>query len=55
MMVASYMPIDTWNLASVGNDLGADEAHVWLASLNQSANTIAKLSKFLSQDEYQRP
>ena len=47
-------PIDEWGLTSVGDELGADEAHVWRAALDQPANVIAKLAPLLSEDEYQR-
>jgi 4'-phosphopantetheinyl transferase len=54
MIDTSHTPIDEWGLTSVGYELGADEAHVWRASLDQPADMIAKLTPFLSQDEYQR-
>jgi 4'-phosphopantetheinyl transferase len=54
MIDTAHTPIDEWGLTSVGDELGANEAHVWRASLDQPADTIAKLAPFLSQDEYQR-
>jgi 4'-phosphopantetheinyl transferase len=54
MIDAAHTPIDEWGLTSVGDELGANEAHVWRASLDQPADMIAKLAPFLSQDEYQR-
>ena len=48
------MPIDEWSLTFVGDELGADEAHVWRASLDQPADMIASLAPLLSQDEYRR-
>jgi 4'-phosphopantetheinyl transferase len=39
---------------NTSDELGADDAHVWRASLNQPADVIAKLAPLLSQDEYQR-
>jgi 4'-phosphopantetheinyl transferase len=54
MIGAAHTPIDRLGLISTGDDLCADEAHVWMASLNQPANVIAKLAPLLSQDEYQR-
>jgi 4'-phosphopantetheinyl transferase len=54
MIDTAYTPIDEWGLTSVGDELGANEAHVWRASLDQPADMIAKLAPFLSQDEYQR-
>src|SRR5437660_237879 len=54
MIDAVHTPIDKWSLTSVGDELGADEAHVWRASLDQPADMIAKLAPLLSQDERQR-
>lgn len=54
MIDTAHTQIDKWGLASVGDELGADEAHVWRASLDQPATVIAKLAPLLSQDEYQR-
>jgi 4'-phosphopantetheinyl transferase len=54
MVETARMPIDKWGLTSVGDERGADEAHVWRASLDQPANVIAKLTPILSQDERQR-
>jgi hypothetical protein len=34
---AAHTPIDEWRPASVGDELGADETHVWRASLDQPA------------------
>jgi len=49
-----HAPIDKWNHTSVGDELGADEVHVWRESLDQPRDMIAKLAPLLSQDEYQR-
>src|SRR5262245_51131118 len=38
MIDTAHGPIDTWDLTSVGGELGADEAHVWRASLDQPAD-----------------
>src|SRR5262245_43450989 len=54
MIDTAHAPIDKWRLTSVCDELGADEAHVWGASLDQPANVIAKLAPLLSHDEYQR-
>jgi hypothetical protein len=54
MIDTAHTPIDRLGLTSIGDDLGADEAHVWMASLDQPANVIAKLAPLLSQDESQR-
>src|SRR5262245_46172848 len=54
MIDTVHWPIDTWDLASVGGALGADEAHVWRASVNQPADVIEKLATLLSRDEYQK-
>jgi 4'-phosphopantetheinyl transferase len=43
-----------WNHFHDIIDPGKDEAHVWRASLNQSAKAIAILEALLSQDEGQR-
>lgn len=45
---------DNWNHSSGAIELGADEAHVWRASLDQGAKVIANLAALLSQDEYRR-
>jgi 4'-phosphopantetheinyl transferase len=45
---------DEWNYSSDSIELGADEAHVWRASLNQDVETIANLAALLSEDERQR-
>jgi hypothetical protein len=34
MIDTERTPIDKWSLTSVGDELGADEAHVWRASLD---------------------
>jgi 4'-phosphopantetheinyl transferase len=47
-------PIDEWGFTFVGDEFGADETHVWRASLDQPANMIARLAPLLSQDEYRR-
>jgi 4'-phosphopantetheinyl transferase len=54
MIDAAHTPSDKWTNTSVGDELGADETHVWMASLDQPADMIAKLAPLLSQDEYQR-
>lgn len=54
MIDAANTPIDEWVLATFVDDLGADEAHVWRASLDQAADTITNLAHLLSQDEYQK-
>jgi 4'-phosphopantetheinyl transferase len=54
MIDIANTPIDEWGLTSIGDELGADEAHVWRAALDQPANVIAKLAPLLSEDEYQR-
>jgi 4'-phosphopantetheinyl transferase len=54
MIDTTNTPIDKWDITSVGDELGADEAHVWRASLDQPTNMIAKLAPLLSQDECQR-
>ena len=47
-------PINEWGFTFVGDEFGADETHVWRASLDQPANMIARLAPLLSQDEYRR-
>src|SRR5262245_19992917 len=54
MIVATHAQIDEWRRTSGDDELGADEAHVWMAALDQSADVKAKLAPLLSQDEYQR-
>jgi 4'-phosphopantetheinyl transferase len=54
MIDTAHTPIDEWGLISAGDELGADEAHVWMASLDQPANVVAKLATILSRDEYQK-
>jgi 4'-phosphopantetheinyl transferase len=54
MIDAAHSPIDECGLTSVVDGLGANEAHVWRASLDQPADIIAKLASLLSHDEYQR-
>ena len=54
MIDTAHAPIDEWGLAPVNNELGADDVHVWRASLNQPADVIAKLASLLSSDECQR-
>ena len=39
---------------STNSELGADDAHVWRASLDQPADVTAKLASLLSRDERQR-
>jgi hypothetical protein len=33
MIAAAHTPIDKWSLTFVGNELGADGAHVWMRRL----------------------
>jgi 4'-phosphopantetheinyl transferase len=54
MIDTAHTPIDEWAFASAAGALGAGDAHVWRASLDQPADTIAKLATLLSKDEYQR-
>jgi len=54
MIKIAHAPSDEWRLAPVKSELGASEVHVWRASLDQPADTIAKLSHLLSRDECQR-
>ena len=54
MIDTAHTPINKWGLTFVGDELGADEAHVWSASLDQLADTIAKLAPLLSQNECRR-
>lgn len=54
MSDTAHAPIDEWGLAPVNNELGADDAHVWRASLDQPADVIAKLASLLSSDECHR-
>ncbi|MGH9755030.1 MAG: hypothetical protein ACREA2_19815, partial [Blastocatellia bacterium] len=54
MIDTANAPIDEWGLASVNNELGADDVHVWRASLDQPADVIAKLVSLLSSDEFLR-
>jgi 4'-phosphopantetheinyl transferase len=54
MIDSARTPIEKWNLTFVGDELGADDAHVLRASLDQPADMIAKLAPLLSRDEYQR-
>jgi hypothetical protein len=35
MIDAANAPIDKWSLTFVGNELGADDAHVWRALLDR--------------------
>src|SRR5262245_13833725 len=54
MIDTARAPVDEQALTSIGYELGADEAHVWTASLDQPADMIANLAPLLSRDEYQR-
>ena len=54
MINTAHMPDDKWGLTSVGDELGADDAHVWRASLDQPADVITKLAPLLSSDECRR-
>jgi 4'-phosphopantetheinyl transferase len=42
------------NHSLAGLDLGENEVHVWLASLDQKAEALTNLAALLSQDEYRR-
>lgn len=44
----------SWHLPPDNLILGSDEVHVWLASLNQTAETIQNLRQILSADEEKR-
>jgi hypothetical protein len=37
---AAHTPIDKWNRTSVGDELCADAAHVWKASLDQHTDMM---------------
>jgi 4'-phosphopantetheinyl transferase len=50
MIDTAHTPIDNWSLTFVGEELGADDAHVWRASLDQPADMIAELAPLPSQD-----
>ena len=54
MSDAAHTPTDKWSLAPIISAIGADDAHIWRASLDQPADMIAKLEPLLSKDEYQR-
>jgi 4'-phosphopantetheinyl transferase len=54
MIDTAPAPINEWEPATVNNELGEGEAHVWRASLDQPADMIAQLAPILSQEEYQR-
>jgi 4'-phosphopantetheinyl transferase len=54
MIYTANTPIDRQSLTSACDELGMNDAHVWMASLDQPADMVAKLSSLLSQDEYQR-
>lgn len=54
MIDTVHTPIDEWGLASVNNELDADDVHVWRASLDQPADVIAELAPLLSSDECHR-
>jgi hypothetical protein len=54
MIDSARTPIDKWSITFVGDELGADGAHVRRASPDQPADMIAKLAPLLSPDEYQR-
>lgn len=49
-----HEPVNEWEPAPVKNELGEGEAHVWRASLDQPVDTLARLARLLSKDEYQR-
>jgi 4'-phosphopantetheinyl transferase len=51
---AAPTPPDEWSLAPIVGALGADDVHVWRASLDQPVGTIARLECLLSEDERQR-
>ncbi len=46
--------IDRWGHTFVGDERGADEVHIWRASLDQPADMLAELAALLSRDEYKR-
>jgi 4'-phosphopantetheinyl transferase len=54
MIDTVHAPINEWEPATVNNELGEGEAHVWRASLDQPVDVIAKFAPRLSKDEYQR-
>jgi 4'-phosphopantetheinyl transferase len=54
MIDAAHTPVDEWSLTSVVDELGANEAHIWSALLDQPADIITKLAPLLSYDEYRR-
>jgi hypothetical protein len=51
MIDSAHAPIDKWGLTFVGDELGADDAHVWRSSPDRPADMIAKLEPLLSRDE----
>jgi hypothetical protein len=53
MIDTAHTPSDKWSLTFVGEELAADDAHVWRVSLDQPADMIAKLAPLHSRDEYQ--
>lgn len=44
MIDTARATIAEWGFALVNNELGADDVHVWRASLDQPADVIAKLA-----------
>jgi len=54
MIDSAHTPVDKWGLSFVGDELGADVAHVWRWSPDQPADMTAILAPLLSRDEYQR-
>ena len=54
MSDAVHTPNDKWDLAPIVGTLGADDGHVWMTSLDQPADTITRLARLLSRDEYQK-
>ena len=53
MIDTARAPVDERAFTSICYELGADEAHIWTASLDQPADMIANLAPLLSRDEYQ--
>jgi 4'-phosphopantetheinyl transferase len=51
MIDTAHTPSDKWSLTFVGEELAADDAHVWRVSLDQPADMIAKLAPLLTRDE----
>jgi 4'-phosphopantetheinyl transferase len=54
MTDTAHQLIGEWGPTSIGEELGADDAHVWLAFLDQPAGVIMNLASLLSDDECQK-